>query len=280
MFMMYFVSESQYIYGRIAILFVVILIDYSYYLEYTTFLGFNINLRETLEIFIFLSEFIVSLFFYKLTPILIIFQIFTTHFIKLAFKHQTFCITKYIRKNHVVLMSYDNSHDTKIPSQIRRCGITFVINELRFSGKFELNIIESMYIDKFENYIIRKNNSLTFEENSQIETIELSFIKHFDSALLPTSLKRIDKGTLNLNYITTEIKIDPENKYFHSDSNLFLQNYPRKIIQCSYNSRRVTIRPTAISIGRNPFINCENIRFIHIPASLKSIGRCAFYGCL
>lgn len=168
-----------------------------------------------------------------------------------------------IWQNRVFLISVPYLKYVIIPSVLRKYGITFTINEISY---------ERISFGKY-------SSLLSFDYNSEVTEINQGFFLNFKHVVLPKSMIAIKKCESHPFKYLFDAVIDPENKYFHNESNIFIQNFPQKIIRCSPKARRSFIREGITRIGNDSFSYCKFIRSIRIPSSVKTIESKAFYRC-
>jgi len=102
------------------------------------------------------------------------------------------------------------------------------------------------------------------------------------SITIPASVKEMVDSPFSICDSLESIKVDPDNKYFSSDSYGVLFNKDKTTLE-KYpkgNTRNYYAIPgTVTSIGDHAFVACDNLVDVTIPDSVTSIGQCSFLSC-
>ena len=94
---------------------------------------------------------------------------------------------------------------------------------------------------------------------------------------IPASVVNIGDAPWQRGTVDTNITVDPNNTYYHMDSNCLIESNTHRLIQ-SFNGN-TTIPSTTKIIGPYAFAGCSTPAEIVCPNGLESIGRGAFADC-
>ena len=98
---------------------------------------------------------------------------------------------------------------------------------------------------------------------------------------IPKRVRSIGGGTFNGTSKLTEINLDKDNQDFIMEDKVLYNKAKTRLIRClpSCPIEDYTISSTVTSMEKNVFINCNNLKKVHVPASIIALPDSTFTNC-